>query len=110
MISLMIKVIIRGFREDREFRFLLVFIALLLVGSTIFYMLVEHWGFVDALYFSVMTITTIGYGDLVPTSSISKIFTIIFSFLSIGSFLSFAAKLAQMMFADYQKKDKFFRK
>ncbi len=104
MTSLMIKLIIQGLREDREFRFLLVFIVLLLIASTAFYMIAERWTCIDSIYFSVMTMATIGYGDLTPTTDVSKIFTIVFSFLSVGSFVSFAAKIAHMMLEDYQKK------
>ncbi|MDX2478101.1 MAG: potassium channel family protein [Gammaproteobacteria bacterium] len=41
-----------------------------------------------------MTMTTIGYGDLTPTTDISKIFTVIYTFIGIGVFVSLAAKLA----------------
>ena len=36
----------------------------------------EGWSCLDAFYFSVMTVTTVGYGDLHPTNDASKIFTI----------------------------------
>lgn len=38
---------------------------------------------------------TVGYGDFVPTHNISKIFTIIYTFLSIGTFVAFTAKIVQ---------------
>lgn len=38
----------------------------------------NEWSFVDALYFSVVTFTTVGYGDLCPTTAFGKIFTILF--------------------------------
>lgn len=99
MISLLInfyrftKVIIQGFRKDSEFRFLLLFIIILLTGSTFFYSTSENWSVIDSLYFSVMTMATIGYGDFVPTNSMSKVFTIIYTFLSIGGFVSLTAKM-----------------
>ena len=46
-------------------------------------MLLEKWSLVDSLYFTVMTVTTVGYGDLVPTHNLSKIVTLVFSVLSI---------------------------
>ena len=53
----------------------------------------EGWSVVDALYFCFMTTSTIGYGDLVPTTATSKIFTIVYSILSIGVFVAAMAKL-----------------
>ena len=41
-------------------------VASLLVVGTIFYVLVEGWGVVDALYFCAMSLATVGYGDVVP--------------------------------------------
>lgn len=52
----------------------------LLVGiltcSTFFYHYVEGWSYIDSLYFSVVTVTTVGYGDFHPTTDLSKLFTI----------------------------------
>jgi hypothetical protein len=44
-----------------------------------------------------MTMTTIGYGDFVPTSNFSKIFTMIYAFTSIGVFVALAARLGGAM-------------
>jgi len=38
----------------------------------------EGWGLVDSVYFAVVTCTTIGYGDIVPTTDESKLFTVLF--------------------------------
>ena len=80
-------------KRDIEFRILLFFLLTLLVGATLFYSSVEGWSIIDALYFSVMTMSTIGYGDLVPTTTWSKSFTIIFSILSISFFAAVIAKI-----------------
>lgn len=47
-------------------------------------MMVEDWSAVDALYFTVVTITTVGYGDLHPTTALSKLFTVVLLFAGIG--------------------------
>lgn len=57
-------------------------VALVVIG-TIFFMSAENWTFVDSLYFTAMTVTTIGYGDLVPSHDISKIVATIYAVLSI---------------------------
>ena len=51
--------------------------ALVLTG-TIVYWRFEDWTIIQALYFSVVTLTTVGYGDLTPTSAGTQIFTIIY--------------------------------
>lgn len=58
-----------------EGRLLIAAVTTLLTG-TIFYARVEGWSVIDSLYFCVVTLTTIGYGDLHPTRDLSKLFTI----------------------------------
>ena len=43
----------------------------------------------DALYFSVVTLTTVGYGDFSPQTDIGKIFTIIYIIGGIGIIFGF---------------------
>lgn len=54
-----------------------------LIGAT-GYTLIEGWSFVDALYMTVITMTTIGYGEIHPLSEQGRIFTIVLAVLSIG--------------------------
>ncbi len=60
----------------------------MLIGATIFYMLAEGWPVVDSLYFAFVTGLTIGYGDLAPTTPLSKVFTILYALLAIGLFVT----------------------
>ena len=53
-------------------------IALWIGVGTFGYVFLEGWTLVDSFYFSVSTLTTVGYGDLVPTNNASKVFTAIF--------------------------------
>lgn len=105
-----IKILVTGIKKDPEFRFLLFFILLLLVGSTIFYSNIEKWSIIDSLYFSVMTMATIGYGDFVPTTNFSKLFTIIYTFLSIGAFVSFTAKSIYLTYDNHNSLKKKLKK
>jgi len=82
-----------GIKNDVEFRILLFFLITLLAGATLFYYREEGWSVIDSLYFSVMTMATIGYGDFVPTTTLSKLFTIIFALLSIGIFVALMSKI-----------------
>ena len=79
-------VFIRFFRAIREglnepeFRALFLTVLVVLGSGTWFYHQAEGWSWLDALYFTVVTLTTIGYGDLHPTTPASKIFTIFWFF------------------------------
>lgn len=89
--------------HDEEFRALAFVAFALLLCGTIFYAHHEHWSYVDAFYFCVMTMTTIGFGDLTPTTDLSKIFTVLYAFLTIGVFVSLAAKLATALISSGHK-------
>ena len=60
-----------------------IFIIIIFLGGGI-YSYIEGWSFVDAIYFSAVTITTLGYGDFVPETQPGKIFTILFSISGIA--------------------------
>jgi hypothetical protein len=88
---------IRRASADPEFRALFSIMILLLISGTIFYVMEENWTIVDALYFCVMTMSTVGCGDLKPSSDLSKIFTMVYSLITIGIFVGVASKLAQAL-------------
>ncbi|MCB9437487.1 MAG: potassium channel protein [Anaerolineales bacterium] len=52
--------------------------------GTIGYMVIEGWTIVDALYMTMITITTVGFGEVHPLSDIGRIFTVIVLLLSLG--------------------------
>ena len=48
----------------------------LIAIATVVYRVAEGWTWVDSVYFSVITVTTVGFGDLTPTSDFTKLFTV----------------------------------
>ena len=66
------------------FRCQLAIVAYLLTGVIAFSRIFERWPIADALYFAVVTFTTVGYGDLCPTTDAGKLFAIFFSFAGIS--------------------------
>jgi voltage-gated potassium channel len=68
--------------------------ATTLAIGTFFYANTEGWRLLDALYFSVVTLTTIGYGDLAVTTDAGKVFTIVYSLVGIGIIAAFVTSLA----------------
>ncbi len=51
------------------------------------YMFIEGWRFMDALYMTIITIATVGYGEVHEVSSAGRIFTLILILLGGGFFL-----------------------
>ncbi len=56
----------------------------LVVLGAVFVHVEEGWGWVDSFYFAVVSITTVGYGDLVPRQEATKLFLIFYLPLGIG--------------------------
>ena len=53
-------------------------VAILLAIGTVVYHYLEGWTWISSLYFTVVTMATVGYGDLHPTTDLSRLFTIFF--------------------------------
>ena len=74
--------------RDRDSRRVFLWaLATLLLGA-FFYHWVEGWSLLDALYFCVVSLATVGYGDLTPTTPIARMFTIVYLINGIGILLA----------------------
>ena len=67
----------------------------LLATGTIFYSVVEGWDPLDSLYFSVISLATVGYGDLTPHTALGKLFTIFFVLAGVGVLVVFVSEVAR---------------
>jgi voltage-gated potassium channel len=81
--------------KDPEFQALFFLVVVTLATGAWFYSLVEGWSLLDSLYFSVITLTTVGYGDFSPSTIAGKIFTMFYIFIGIGLILSFLTTIAE---------------
>lgn len=84
-----------AWRRDPQFRSLTILVLITLLGGTIFYSAVERWSVVDAFYFSVTTLTTVGLGDLAPKTTIGKLFTVIYIFAGLSIIVGFIETVAK---------------
>jgi voltage-gated potassium channel len=82
-----------GFRNIRTL--LLLPLAVIIIG-TIGFKFLENLSFFDAFYLTVTTISTVGYGDIHPTSIASKLFSIILIIFGIGLFLTIMTNVTQI--------------
>lgn len=83
--------------EKTVLKFLGIFsavIVLFFIGTLAYHQL-EGWSYTDSFYFTGVTLTTIGYGDLHPTTDPSKIFTVFFAIAGIGVLLATLTFLGQ---------------
>lgn len=76
--------VLRSCWRDPEFRTMLVLFLVILAAATGFYSQVEGWSLLDSLYFSVVTVATVGYGDFTPHTAAGKIFTIVYLAVGVG--------------------------
>lgn len=63
-------------------------IILVLGGGTIMFHALEDWTWIQSFYFTVATSTTVGYGDIHPTSDISRLATSFFILFGVGILVS----------------------
>src|SRR5215211_7985114 len=89
------RILVRLWIRDPDFRSLVLLVFLILSIGTIFYSLQEGWGAIDAFYFSVTTLTTVGYGDLSPKTTIGKLFTVVYIFAGLGIIVGFIDTVAK---------------
>lgn len=63
---------------DPRSRPIFIYAAIVIGAGASFYHWFEGWGWLDSFYFVVITLTTVGYGDLHPTRPLSKLLTIFY--------------------------------
>ena len=78
-----------SFLSDRQYRKLLALTFVVLIIGTFIYHKLEGWSYLDAFYFSIITLTTVGYGDFSPQTTEGKLFTILYIIIGISIILTF---------------------
>ena len=90
--------------SDPKGRSLMLWVIIVLLSGTFFYAVVEGWNLVDSFYFSVITLTTVGYGDLTPDTPVGKLFTTVYIFFGLSLVGVFASNLTKVHVARVAQK------
>lgn len=79
-----------------------IFVGIVIIGSVVYHYL-EGWTPLDSVYFSVITLTTIGYGDMYPMTDEAKLFTIFYVLFGVGLVFYLFTTIAKHLFEDEKK-------
>lgn len=90
---------LRSFWRDPSARSLLALTATLVGIATVFYRRVEELSWLDSFYVSVITVSTVGYGDISPQTAAGKVFTLAYVVIGIGVFVALVTMVAHHLMA-----------
>lgn len=66
-------------------RLIILLTAVTTFGTVGYYVLEDGWSLLDAFYMTVITITTIGFGEIHPLSPAGRLFTVLLIMLGLGA-------------------------
>ncbi|MCZ0963478.1 potassium channel family protein [Paracoccus benzoatiresistens] len=95
----LVRAIYMAFRSTQVQALILVCILIALAQAVIF-MRIEGWRFLDAFYFSVVSMATVGYGDLAPRTPLGKITALVFLMVGVGIFVLTVSSIAQVILGE----------
>jgi hypothetical protein len=80
---------------DPDLRGMFLIITVIILLGGLFYHKVEGWTFLDSIYFCIVTLATVGYGDFSPHTTFGKLFTLIYIFMGVGVLAVFISTVAE---------------
>ena len=95
----LVKAIYAAFRSTQVQALILVCVLIALAQAVVF-MRIEGWRFLDAFYFSVVSMATVGYGDFAPRTPLGKITALVFLMVGIGIFVLTVSSIAQVILGE----------
>ncbi len=83
--------------------YILIFLAVL-TSSTLVISISENISIFDALYYCIVTVSTVGYGDISPTTVTGKSIAMVLIIVGVGTFLSVVGTITEIFFKREERK------
>lgn len=84
-------------RQENFFRLFMVILVMVLVSAVLVSWLEPELSFVSAIWWSIVTLTTVGYGDISPSTAGGRIIAVVIMFFGIGVLGMLSASLAAIL-------------
>ena len=88
---------IREIEPADRLKFVVILLTLIFLAGTLGFHFIEGWAYLDSLFMTLITITTIGYREIFPLSNAGKVFDIILIILGVGTAAYGFATVAQFI-------------
>jgi voltage-gated potassium channel len=87
----------RSIREVKRFLLITGLLVVILFVGTFGFMYVEGWTFFDSFYMSLMTLTTVGYGEVHPLSFHGRLFASLLMLIGVATVFASIAVLGETL-------------
>ena len=107
------KVVVRGARSFEKikrflytngFKYVLLLALVSILGGSVAIMYVEEMDFVNALWWAFVTTTTVGYGDISPTTGLGKVVACVLMIVGIGFIGSLTSTITSFFLGNSNEK------
>jgi voltage-gated potassium channel len=88
---------------EKHFKWIMFLLVSIMAIGVFGLMLIEDWSFLDALYMTVITMSTVGYKEIYPLSTEGKVFVIVLIILGVGSFFYIVTITAEYIISGHLK-------
>jgi voltage-gated potassium channel Kch len=96
--------------DKHAYRLLFGLTVLVLLAGTVVFHFVEELSYIDAYYFCVVTLATVGYGDITPHTELGKILTTFYILIGVGiitTFFSYSIRKRAFKLEQRQRANKY---
>lgn len=83
--------------STKHFILTITLLIVMIVFGTIGYMIIEGWDYFDSLYMTIITLATVGYGEVHEISRVGRLYTMVMIVVGVGFFVYTAGTVIQFM-------------